>query len=55
MSINDNHEPETELDEIEDTEGHIYVPKEERDGAVPGGPQRRTLLGEAEEDSRRLL
>ena len=53
MNISDSHQPDTELDDTEDTEGHIYIPKDERDGGVPGSPQKRRFLGEAEDGKRR--
>jgi hypothetical protein len=47
MGIDDNHQPDTDdIDETEDTEGHIYIPKDERDGALP---RSKKFLGEAED------
>jgi len=51
MGISDEHQPEIDdTDDTEDTEAHIYVPKDERDGALP---RMKRFLGEAEDDSRR--
>jgi hypothetical protein len=42
-----------DTEEIEDTEGHVYVPKDERAGGVAGLPEARVTDGPTSEDELR--
>ena len=41
MNTRDQGEQGTDADETEDTEGHVYVPKDERAGGIAGLPERK--------------
>jgi hypothetical protein len=39
-----------ETESTEDTEGHVYVPKDERAGGVAGLPEKRNTVGPISDD-----
>lgn len=54
MNTRDQGEQGKDTEEIEDTEAHVYVPKDERAGGVAGLPEKRNVVGPVSDDELRV-
>ena len=53
MNTRDHDEQGKDTEDTDDTEGHVYVPKDERAGGIAGLPEKRNTVGPISEDDQR--